>query len=44
LKISQGVEMKRPSQIEVVVDQVGVKLTPRVSGSAVCVMVGQLEA
>ena len=44
LKILQGVEMKRPSHIDVVVDQVGVKLTPRVSGSAVCVMEGQLEA
>jgi trans-2,3-dihydro-3-hydroxyanthranilate isomerase len=44
LKILQGVEMKRPSHIEVVVDQVGVKLTPRVSGSAVCVMEGQIEA
>ena len=44
LKILQGVEMKRPSHIDVVVDQVGVKLTPRVSGSAVCVMEGQIEA
>ena len=44
LRILQGVEMKRPSQIEVVVDAAGAKLTPRVSGSAVCVMEGQIEA
>lgn len=44
LKILQGVEMKRPSRIEVVVDSAGAKLTPRVSGSAVCVMEGQIEA
>jgi trans-2,3-dihydro-3-hydroxyanthranilate isomerase len=44
LKILQGVEMKRPSQIEVVVDAAGSKLTPRVSGSAVCVMEGHIEA
>jgi trans-2,3-dihydro-3-hydroxyanthranilate isomerase len=44
LKILQGVEMKRPSHIEVVVDQAGAKITPRVSGSAVCVMEGHIEA
>src|ERR1700723_3886185 len=44
LKILQGVEMKRPSHIEVVVDQAGAKLTPRVSGSAVCVLEGHIEA
>ena len=44
LRILQGVEMKRPSQIEVVVDAAGAKLTPRVSGSAVCVMEGHIEA
>ena len=35
LQITQGVEMDRPSQIEVEVSQSGKKLTPRVSGSAV---------
>jgi len=44
LRILQGVEMKRPSHIEVVVDQTRSKLTPRVSGSAVCVMEGHIEA
>jgi trans-2,3-dihydro-3-hydroxyanthranilate isomerase len=44
LRILQGVEMKRPSQIEVVVDEARGKLTPRVSGSAVCVMEGHIEA
>jgi trans-2,3-dihydro-3-hydroxyanthranilate isomerase len=44
LRILQGVEMKRPSQIEVVVDSARSKLTPRVSGSAVCVLEGHIEA
>ncbi len=44
LKILQGVEMKRPSHIEVeVIESRGV-LTSRVSGSAVCVMEGHIEA
>jgi trans-2,3-dihydro-3-hydroxyanthranilate isomerase len=44
LKILQGVEMMRPSHIEVEVDGTRGKLTPRVSGAAVCVMEGHIEA
>jgi trans-2,3-dihydro-3-hydroxyanthranilate isomerase len=44
LKILQGVEMKRPSHIEVVVDAARGKFTPRVSGSAVCILEGHIEA
>ncbi len=44
LKILQGVEMKRPSHIEVQVDEARGKLTPRVSGSAVCILEGHIEA
>ena len=44
LKILQGVEMMRPSHIEVEVDGTRGKLTPRVSGSAVCVLEGHIEA
>lgn len=40
LNISQGVEMGRPSQIEVEVAQSGKKLTPRVGGAAVKVLEG----
>jgi len=40
LNISQGVEMGRPSQIEVELTQEGKKLTPRVSGAAVKVFEG----
>ena len=40
LHITQGVEMGRPSQIEVEVSQSGRKLTPRVSGAAVKVFEG----
>jgi trans-2,3-dihydro-3-hydroxyanthranilate isomerase len=40
LHITQGVEMGRPSQIEVEVSQSGKKLTPRVSGAAVKVFEG----
>lgn len=40
LHITQGVEMGRPSQIEVEVSQNGKKLTPRVSGAAVKVFEG----
>jgi trans-2,3-dihydro-3-hydroxyanthranilate isomerase len=44
LQITQGVEMGRPSHIEVqVVDQRG-ELVPRVSGSAVCILEGHIEA
>jgi trans-2,3-dihydro-3-hydroxyanthranilate isomerase len=40
LNITQGVEMGRPSHIEVEVTQSGKKLTPRVSGAAVRVFEG----
>lgn len=43
LSISQGVEMGRPSQIEVEVTQSGKKLTPRVSGAAVRVFEGVIR-
>ncbi len=43
LHISQGVEMGRPSQIEVEVTQSGKKLTPRVSGAAVRVFEGTIR-
>ncbi len=43
LHISQGVEMGRPSQIEVEVTQSGKKLTPRVSGAAVKVFEGVIR-
>jgi trans-2,3-dihydro-3-hydroxyanthranilate isomerase len=40
LHIEQGLEMGRPSEIEVEVSQNGKKLTPRVSGAAVKVLEG----
>jgi trans-2,3-dihydro-3-hydroxyanthranilate isomerase len=43
LNITQGVEMGRPSQIEVEVSQTGKKLTPRVSGAAVKVFEGTIN-
>lgn len=43
LHIAQGVEMGRPSQIEVEVSQNGKKLTPRVSGAAVKVFEGTIR-
>lgn len=43
LCITQGVEMGRPSQIEVEVTQSGKKLTPRVSGAAVKVFEGVIR-
>ncbi len=43
LNITQGVEMGRPSQIEVEVMQSGKKLTPRVSGAAVRVFEGVIR-
>lgn len=44
LNISQGVEMGRPSEIQVeVIDEKG-KLTPKVSGSAVRIFEGHIEA
>jgi trans-2,3-dihydro-3-hydroxyanthranilate isomerase len=44
LEILQGVEMGRPSHIEVQVLQDGAKLVPRVSGAAVTVFEGTIEA
>lgn len=44
LVIAQGVEMKRPSHIEVEIEENRGKLVPRVSGSAVCVLEGRIEA
>jgi trans-2,3-dihydro-3-hydroxyanthranilate isomerase len=43
LSITQGVEMGRPSQIEVEVTRSGRKLTPRVSGAAVKVFEGVIR-
>lgn len=43
LHIAQGVEMGRPSEIEVEVTQSGKKLTPRVSGAAVKVFEGVIS-
>jgi trans-2,3-dihydro-3-hydroxyanthranilate isomerase len=43
LHIAQGVEMGRPSEIEVEVSQSGKKLTPRVSGAAVKVFEGVIR-
>jgi trans-2,3-dihydro-3-hydroxyanthranilate isomerase len=43
LHIMQGVEMGRPSQIEVEVSQTGKKMTPRVSGAAVKVFEGVIR-
>jgi trans-2,3-dihydro-3-hydroxyanthranilate isomerase len=43
LNITQGVEMGRPSHIEVEVTQNGKKLTPRVSGAAVKVFEGVIR-
>jgi trans-2,3-dihydro-3-hydroxyanthranilate isomerase len=43
LNIAQGVEMGRPSHIEVEVSQTGRKLTPRVSGAAVKVLEGVIR-
>lgn len=44
LEILQGAEMGRPSHIEVHVMQEGTKLVPRVSGAAVTVCEGTIEA
>ncbi len=44
LNLTQGVEMGRPSQIEVEVTQSGKKLTPRVSGAAVRVFEGTIRS
>ncbi len=44
LHISQGIEMGRPSHIEVMVEERRSKLVPRVSGSAEVVIEGFIEA
>lgn len=44
LEIAQGLDMGRPSEIQVEVERVGTKLVPRVSGTAVPVLEGHLEA
>jgi trans-2,3-dihydro-3-hydroxyanthranilate isomerase len=43
LHLAQGVEMGRPSQIEVQIFKSGRKLTPRVSGAAVQVFEGVIR-
>jgi trans-2,3-dihydro-3-hydroxyanthranilate isomerase len=44
LHVAQGVEMGRPSEIQVEVSQAGKKLTPRVSGAAVKVFEGLIQS
>jgi len=44
LEIQQGVEMGRPSRIHVQVHPVRGTLVPRVSGAAVCILEGHIEA
>ncbi len=44
LRILQGVEMGRPSQIQVEVSAENEKLVPRVSGAAVTILEGTIEA
>jgi PhzF family phenazine biosynthesis protein len=44
LHVTQGVEMGRPSQIEVEVSKSGKKMTPRVSGAAVRVFEGVIRS
>jgi trans-2,3-dihydro-3-hydroxyanthranilate isomerase len=44
LTIAQGIEMERPSHIEVMVEERRGKLVPRVSGSAIVVVEGAIEA
>jgi len=44
LAIAQGLEMDRPSRIEAVVEEQRGKLVPRVSGSAVVICEGHIEA
>jgi trans-2,3-dihydro-3-hydroxyanthranilate isomerase len=44
LTIMQGIEMRRPSEIQVEVSEERGKLTPKVSGSAVRILEGQIEA
>ena len=44
LQITQGVEMGRPSEIRVEVDADRGRLVPKVSGSAVRILEGHIEA
>ncbi len=44
LEIVQGVEMGRPSRIHVIVKSEGKRLVPRVSGSAVTILEGHIDA
>jgi trans-2,3-dihydro-3-hydroxyanthranilate isomerase len=44
LRITQGVEMGRPSRIAVQVNEQRGDLVPRVTGSSVCILEGTLEA
>ena len=44
LRITQGVEMGRPSEILVRVDAEGGKLIPKVTGAAVRIVEGSIEA
>ena len=44
LQIHQGIEMGRASEIHVTVERTGNKLVPHVSGTAVAVMEGHIEA
>jgi trans-2,3-dihydro-3-hydroxyanthranilate isomerase len=44
LEITQGVEMGRPSHIQVVIQEERGKFVPRVSGAAVRILEGQIEA
>jgi trans-2,3-dihydro-3-hydroxyanthranilate isomerase len=44
LEIVQGVEMGRPSRIHVIVQDDRGRLVPRVSGSAVTILEGHIEA
>jgi trans-2,3-dihydro-3-hydroxyanthranilate isomerase len=43
LDIHQGIEMGRPSEIQVQVERAGTKLVPRVSGTAVPVLEGHID-
>jgi predicted PhzF superfamily epimerase YddE/YHI9 len=43
LRISQGVDMGRPSEIQVVVGSQRGKLVPKVSGAAVRICEGHIE-
>lgn len=44
LQIHQGIEMGRPSELHVTVERAGRKLVPHVSGTAVAMMEGHIEA